>query len=388
MAKVETTITNIKYIRRIIVMHVRANRETLNAMLSKMGGVVERRQTLPILGNLLLTTNEGYVQVTGTDLEMEVRARTTADIVEPGEITLPARKLIDICRALPGGMEVSLKVERDRASLVAGRSRFLLSTLPAKDFPTMESHAGIDSIDLEQRTLKYLLGKTAFAMANQDVRYYLNGLLLEVKRDRLRTVATDGHRLAKVEEEVALEIAEEIQVILPRKTVLELNRLLGVGEGGGGMVRIEISKKAFRVYMDDVVVTSKLVDGRYPDYEKVIPPISDRVAYADRETLKEALWRTAILSNEKFRGVRLSLNKGQLTLQAHNPEQEEAEEELEVTYTEDPMEMGFNVGYLVDVLNVLDEEEVEIGFRGTDSSVILRNRGREQETFVVMPMML
>jgi DNA polymerase-3 subunit beta len=368
-------------------MHIRANRETLNAMLSRVGGVVERRQTLPILANLLLTTNEGYVQVTGTDLEMEVRARTTANVLEPGEITLPARKLIDICRALPGGVEISLKVERDRASLVAGRSRFLLSTLPAKDFPTMENHTSIDSIDLEQRTLKYLLEKTAFAMANQDVRYYLNGLLLEVKRDRLRTVATDGHRLAKVEEEVALGIAEEIQVILPRKTVLELNKLLGTGEGGG-MVRIEISEKAFRAYMDDVVVTSKLVDGRYPDYGKVIPPISDRVAYADRETLKEALSRTAILSNEKFRGVRLSLDKGQLTLQAHNPEQEEAEEELEVTYTEEPMEMGFNVGYLVDVLNVLDEEEVEIGFRGTDSSVILRNKGKEQETFVVMPMML
>ena len=200
------------------------------------------------------------------------------------------------------------------------------------------------------------------------------------------TVATDGHRLAKVEEELSVGIGEEIQVILPRKTVVELNRLLR--SDTEEKVRLDVSEKALRIFVEDTVLTSKLVDGRYPDYERVVPSITERVAYADKESLKQALLRTAILSNEKYRGVRFSLSQGELKLQAHNPEQEEAEEELEVVYSQEPTVIGFNVGYLIEVLNVLEEDEVEIGFQDSDSSAVLRNKGKEQETFVVMPMRL
>jgi len=367
-------------------MKIRASREILLPVLTKVGGVVERRQTLPILGNMLMSAEDDSVQITGTDLEIEIRAKSGLMVEQPGEITLPARKLIEICRALPEGTEISLKVENDRASLVAGRSRFTLSALPANDFPIMEKSKVAQSIDIKQQTLKYLFEKTAFAMAHQDVRYYLNGLLLELKPDRLVAVATDGHRLAKVEEMLPLQASEEVQIILPRKTVSELNRLLG--SDADAVVRIDISEKMFRTTMKDMVITSKLVDGRYPDYDRVVPPTPERIAYADRDTLRQALFRTSILSNEKYRGVRFSLGQGELRLQAQNPEKEEAEEELEIIYSQEPTVIGFNVGYLIDILNVLDEDEVEIGFKDSDGSIILRNKGKEKETFVVMPMRL
>jgi len=368
-------------------MKIRVSRETLMPALTKVGGVVERRQTLPILGNLLISTEGDSVQLTGTDLEIEIHAKSGSTVEQSGEITLPARKLIEICKALPEGTEISLRVENNRASLVAGRSRFTLSTLPASDFPVMERSEGMQSIDVEQQTLKYLFEKTAFAMAHQDVRYYLNGLLLDLKLDRLAAVATDGHRLAKVEEMLSLGVEEGMQIILPRKTVLELNRLLG-GGGADTSVRIEISEKMFRAVIGDVRVTSKLIDGCYPDYDRVVPPAPERVAYVDRDILKQALSRTSILSNEKYRGVKFSLNPGELKLQTQNPEKEEAEEELEITYSQEPTVIGFNVGYLIDVLNVLEESEVEIGFKDSDGSVILRNKGKKKETFVVMPMRL
>lgn len=367
-------------------MHIRANRETLMLALTKVGGVVERRQTLPILGNFLILANDDCIQITGTDLEAEIRTKSKATVERSGEVTLPARKLIDICRALPDGAELSLKVENERGFLVAGRSRFTLGTLPASDFPTMEASTGTLTIEFQQQTLKNLLDKTAFAMAHQDVRYYLNGLLLEVKPDRIVSVATDGHRLAKVEEKIELGINEERQLILPRKTVLELNRLLT--NGSEALVQIDISEKLFRATIEDTVLTSKLVDGRYPDYERVVPPSTERVAYIRKEPLRQALLRTSILSNEKYRGVRFSLGEGQLKLQAQNPEKEEAEEELEVVYSQEPTVFGFNVGYLIDVLNVLDGDEVEMAFKDSESSAILRNKGKEQETFVVMPMRL
>jgi len=369
-------------------MKIRMNQEILMPVLTKVGGVVERRQTLPILGNLLVSAEGDFVQFTGTDLEIEVHAKSSSTIEQPGKTTLPARKLIEICRALPEGTEILLKVEKDRASLVAGRSRFTLSTLPAGDFPVMERSEEMQSVDVEQQTLKHLFEKTAFAMAHQDVRYYLNGLLLELRPDRLVAVATDGHRLAKMEETLSLGVDEEgMQIILPRKTVLELNRLLGGGDANAS-VRMEISEKMFRAVIGDVLVTSKLVDGRYPDYDRVVPPAPERIAYVDRDTLKQALFRTSILSNEKYRGVRFSLDQGELKLQTQNPDKEEAEEELEITYSQEPMVIGFNVGYLTDVLNVLEEDEVEIGFKDSDGSVILRNKVKEKETFVVMPMRL
>jgi len=366
-------------------MYIRMNRDAFMPALAKVGGVVERRQTLPILGNFLLSADQERLQITGTDLEVEIRATATATVERPGDVTLPARKLTDICRALPDGVEIALRVEKDRASLIAGRSRFTLSTLPASDFPTMERGAVAQSIELEPKKLKYLLEKTAFAMAIQDVRYYLNGLLVEVTPRGIVTVATDGHRMAMVEEELQIGIETELQIILPRKTVLELTRLLS---SDAGIVRVDISEKVFRTCVDDTILTSKLVDGRYPEYERVIPRVCDRIAYADKEALRQALVRTSILSNEKYKGVRLNLENGQLRLQTHNPEQEEAEEEIELEYAQEPTVIGFNVGYLMDVLNVLDGEVVELGFSDSSSSAVVRNRGKINETFVVMPMRL
>jgi DNA polymerase-3 subunit beta len=290
---------------------------------------------------------------------------------------------MDICRALPEGAEMFLKVEQERAALVAGRSRFALGTLPAKGFPIMEVGGGEHRIELEQGRLKYILDKTAFAMAHQDVRYYLNGLLLSLKDGGVTAVATDGHRLAKVE--ISLDVGGDVEVILPRKTVMELNRLLN---GTDYPCAIDFSEKSARVSIDETVLTSKLVDGRYPDYQRVIPRGGQRLAVADREALRQALGRTAILSNEKYKGVTLSFEPGGLKCLAHNPEQEEAEEDLTIEYDGERTAIGFNVGYLMDVLNVLDTEEVEIMFTDSNNSAVLRSRGVEGETFVVMPMRL
>jgi DNA polymerase-3 subunit beta len=366
-------------------MHIETSREELLPALNKVGGVVERRQTLPILGNLLVSAKEDGIDLVATDLEIEIQTRFAGRVIDPGEVTIPARKFIDICRALPDLANVTLKTERDRALIFTGRSKFSLSTLPAADFPIVERFPGDVSLVFKQKDFRYLLEKTAFAMAHQDVRYYLNGMLFEVHPDRVVTVSTDGHRLAKVEAEAPEGVSDSFHVILPRKAVIELNRLVGVGEG---TVRVDLSEKTFSVFPGESVLTSKLVDGRYPDYEKVIPIAPDKCAVADKEKLRQALLRTSILSNEKYRGVRLSFDAGQLRLQTHNPEQEQAEEELEVEYDSEATAIGFNVGYLLDVLSVLEGEEVEVRFTDSNSSAVIRSKGQDKETFVVMPMRL
>jgi len=366
-------------------MIIRATREALIPVLTKVASVVERRQTLPILGNLLLLTRGDSVHVVASDLEIEVQTSFSADVVEQGEITIAARKFFDICRALRENSEISLSLENERAVLATGRSKFVLGTLPATDFPLSEPSPAEHVLALEDNTLKNMLERTSFAMAHQDVRYYLNGMLFEIHPDKLTAVATDGHRLAKVELLRTTGFEECCQVILPRKTVLELNRLLS---GEPDSIQIELSGKAVRVSLDDTVLTSKIIDGRYPDYDRVVPVNTDKLAIVEKESFRQALLRAAILSNEKYRGVRLEFGSEKLVLQAHNPEQEEATEELDVWYQDSPVAMGFNVGYLLDVLNVLEGAEVEFAFTDSNSSAIIRNRGQEDETYVVMPMRL
>jgi DNA polymerase-3 subunit beta len=366
-------------------MEIRAAREAFMPALMKVGGVVERRQTLPIVGNLLISAGDSRVELSGTDLEIEVQSGFDANVEEGGEVTIPARKFMDICRALPEESEIVLTVVRERAMVVAGRSRFTLGTLPAKAFPIMEMSGVGVSVEIEQARLKYLLEKTAFAMAHQDVRYYLNGLFLEVKHDCIKAVATDGHRLAKVELDGSFDVVEDLAIIMPRKTVLELNRILG---GSESKCLMDIGERVVRVQMGETTVTSKLVEGRYPDYERVIPRGGQKLATLERDALRQALIRTAILSNEKYKGVTLSFDSGRLRCLTHNPEQEEAEEDLEAEYTGEATAIGFNVGYLMDVLNVLDGGHVEIFFSDSSNSAVLRNMGREGETFVVMPMRL
>lgn len=368
-------------------MQIQAKREEVVPSLMKVSGIVERRQTLPILGNLLISAAEGRVRLTGTDLEVEVETEFSAKVGEAGDVTIPARKLMDICRALPEGADIVLKAEQERATLMAGRGRFAFGTLPAKGFPVMDVSAGSERVEMEQGRLKHLINKTAFAMAHQDVRYYLNGLLFSRKGDEILAVATDGHRLARASTLVAGDGGGggDLEMILPRKTVLELGRLLA---GTGDPCVLEISERAIRVEMGDTVLTSKLVDGRYPDYDRVIPRGGQVRAVADREDLRQALGRTAILSSEKYKGVTLHFEAGLLRCLAHNPEQEEAEEELPVDYDGEKTAIGFNVGYLIDVLNVVDRAEVEIWFIDSNSSAVLRGKGVEEETFVVMPMRL
>ncbi|MGH8179993.1 MAG: DNA polymerase III subunit beta, partial [Steroidobacteraceae bacterium] len=311
-------------------MKLTATREDLLAPLQSVIGVVERRQTMPVLANVLLSARDGRLAITGTDLEVELVAATKVGLEQPGDITVPGRKLLDIFRALPEGVSITLSTEGERMSVRAGRSRFTLSTLPAAEFPVVEEINAAQTLSLPQGEFRRLIDKTHFSMAQQDVRYYLNGLLLETQESALRAVATDGHRLALCE--MALPSpAKAGQVIVPRKGVLELQRILGTE----GNVELAIGTNHVRAQIGDIRFTSKLIDGRFPEYGRVIPATPAKLVLADRELLRQALQRTAILSNEKYRGIRLAMRTDLLTVQAHNPEQEEAEDQVEVVYAGD-----------------------------------------------------
>jgi DNA polymerase-3 subunit beta len=285
---------------------------------------------------------------------------------------------------VPEGATIEMALSGDRLTVKAGRSRFTLSTLRAADFPTVEEIAAKQTIKVAREDLRRLVAKTHFSMAQQDVRYYLNGLLLETERKKLRAVATDGHRLALSEIDLSSPASRDEQLIVPRKGVLELNRLLD----GDGEVEIALGANHIRIQLDGVRLTSKLIDGRFPEYARVIPNEPRNVLLADRELLRHALQRTAILSNEKYRGVRLDLSSNSVTLQANNPEQEEAVETLEVDYSGEPMEIGFNVNYLLDALAAVDGEQVELGVTDANSSCLIREPGSTGTKFVVMPMRL
>ncbi len=368
-------------------MELTIDRELLTPILGMVVGVVERRTTLPILSNILVAVENGLMELTGTDLEVEIRASLPAGGTESGSFTVPARKLLDICRALPANTAIKIRLDGEKIRITAARSRFSLLTLPSQDFPRMDTFALDSSLTLSLDQLKYLLDRTAFAMAHQDVRYYLNGLLLDLSTDQLTAVATDGHRLAKVACEIDAADAGNLRIIVPSKTVNELRRLMA-GHDPEVAVRLDISERAMRLSFDSIVVTSKLVDGRYPDYHQVIPIDLAHEAYISREALRLALLRIAVLTTEKYRGVRFYFEKDLLKLQAHNPEQELAEEEVEIGYDGDPVMIGFNVGYLLDVLNTLGDDQLQILFTDGDSSSIWRGANGRDETYVIMPMRL
>lgn len=365
-------------------MKVSAARETILKPLQTVVGVVERRQTMPILSNVLLTAEGNKLAITATDLEVEMVAETEVKVDAKGEITVPGRKLHDIYRALPEASTVEMTLSGDRLTVKAGRSRFTLSTLRAADFPTVDEIAAKQTLRVKRSDLRRLVEKTHFSMAQQDVRYYLNGLLLETEKKRLRAVATDGHRLALSEVDLLGAATRDEQLIVPRKGVLELSRLLE----GDGEVELALGANHIRVQLDGIRLTSKLIDGRFPEYGRVVPSQPKNVVKADRNLLRQALQRTAILSNEKYRGVRLELSPNNVVLQANNPEQEEAVESLEVEYSGDTMEIGFNVNYLLDALAAVDSEQVEFGVTDANSSCLIREPGGDSTKFVVMPMRL
>jgi DNA polymerase-3 subunit beta len=365
-------------------MKFSAERESILAPLQAVIGVVERRQTMPILANVLITGRGEQLSITATDLEVELVAKANVTLEQAGEITLPGRKLLDIVKALPDKAKVTISIEGERATVRSGKSRFTLATLPASDFPTVEDIRAQKAIMISQSALRRLLDKTHFSMAQQDVRYYLNGMLMEADGKTLRTVATDGHRLSYCETTLEHEAGSAQQVIVPRKGVLELQRLLA----GEGNVELAIGTNHVRAQIGDIRFTSKLIDGRFPEYSRVIPSNPTKKVTADRDVLRSALQRAAILSNEKYRGIRLAVRPGLLVLQSHNPEQEEAEEEVEVNYAGEELEIGFNVNYLLDALAAVDGGQVDLGLTDANNSCLLSSAATPQAKYVVMPMRL
>ena len=364
------------------------SREDLIKPLTLVAGVVERRQTLPVLSNILIVVEADQLSLTGTDLEVELVGRVALnEPAEPGEITVPARKLMDICKTLPDDAYINVQLEDDKIILKSGRSRFTLTTLPATDFPSVEESPQNLDFSIQQCELKRLIDRTSIAMAQQDVRYYLNGMLFEIQKGQLRAVATDGHRLA-MSEAVADVANEDLrQVIIPRKGVMELNRLFS-GDSEDS-VKIVMSSNHIRAVTDNFTFTSKLVDGKFPDYQQVIPKNSSREMLVERELLKQVLNRTAILSNEKYRGVRLIIDNDLLQVFANNPEQEEAEESLPVKYDSPALEIGFNVSYLLDVLSVTSSTNVKVSFADANSSILIEEIVEQPDSiYVVMPMRL
>jgi DNA polymerase-3 subunit beta len=359
-------------------------RETLLKPLQLVAGVVERKQTMPVLANVLLEVKDNILTLTGSDLEVELVGHITLDECQEGRITVPARKLMDICKSLPDSAVIEFSVDDTRAVIRSGRSRFTLSTLPADEFPNIQDMQGDLSVVVAQNSVRRLIERTGFAMANQDVRYYLNGMLFEVADGQLRVVATDGHRLATAIEDAQVS-GDLTQVIVPRKGVLELNRLLSDSDE---TVELQIGANHIRAKVADYIFTSKLVEGKFPDYHRVIPRNNDKIIIADRLELRQVFLRASILSNEKYRGVRLILANGMLQVFANNPEQEEAEESVLVQYQGDNLEVGFNVSYLLDVLGVVNSQEVRISLNDATASALVEESESHAAQYVVMPMRL
>jgi len=366
-------------------MKFKITREALLKPLQVVSGVVEKRQTLPILSNVLVNIDSDRLTLTGTDLEVELTASTLLDGAEGGEITLPARKFMDICKSLPEDSELTITIDEDRALIRSGKSRFNLTTLPAHDFPSTDKVTGAREYTVKQSVLKHLIEQTQFCMANQDVRYYLNGLLLELRSNALRAVATDGHRLALCDMESEIVPGDINQIIVPRKGVMELSRLL-VDEDID--CHIQLNSNHIRIDLGDIVFLSKLIDGRFPDYERVIPRGGDKIVIANRDVLRQGLQRASILSNEKYRGIRLNFTNDLLRATVNNPDQEEAEEEIDINYQGEELEIGFNVSYLVDALNAVKEDQVELTLIDANSSCLIGGVGDKSARYVVMPMRL
>ena len=362
----------------------KAKRDDLLGPLSAVSGIIERRHTLPILSNVLIERSGDALAFLATDIEIQIAARSGVNApADARAVTVGARKLLDILRALPEGAEVQLQQQDKRMLVKAGKSRFTLQTLAAEDFPRLAKPAGdAAKFELEQKALRRALSLVQYAMAQQDIRYYLNGLLMVVDDGTLKLVATDGHRLAYAALKLGAQLPRQ-EVIVPRKTVLELGKLLADSDDP---VKIEIAATQAAFSFGSVDLVSKLIDGKFPDYTRVIPTGHKNKLQVGREALRQALQRAAILSNEKFRGVRWVLGEGSLKIVSSNAEQEEAHEELEVKYSGDALDIGFNVNYLLDVLNNVAGEEIECAFGDAASSALITYAAEKDFKYVVMPM--
>ncbi len=363
---------------------IQTERDFILKPLQAVTGIVERRHTLPILSNVLIQRSKNSLSFMATDLEIQISTITPCEDEQVDfAITVSAKKLQDICRALPDNMPVKLEGLDGRIQVKAGKSKFSLQTLPSEDFPVLADLIDTKgSIDIGQKTFKQLLSLVQYAMAQQDIRYYLNGLLLVVEGNSLTVVATDGHRLSLAS--MPLEQSHEKQeVILPRKTIIELSKLLADADEN---LSLELGQNQAKFTFSNIVLISKIVDGKFPDYNRVIPASTEKKISLPRLQLLQSLQRVSILSNEKFRGVRIVLTKDTLSIFCNNNEQEEAQEELEIQYNGDPLDIGFNVTYLMDVLNNLDCAQIECGFGDANSSALFTIPDNTNFKYVVMPM--
>lgn len=362
-------------------------RETLLKLLRIVSGVVERRQQhAPVLANVLFKINENSLSIVGTDQEVEIISTAVlSDIKETGTTTVPFRKLNDICKALPENTDLLFETQDDKIIIKCSRSKFALTTLPAEQFPdvqTINKDGAICSFVVSQKQFRWLVTKTAFAMADQDVRYFLNGMLLEVKDDKLFSVAADGHRLAMNFIDLSQNISP-VRIIVPRKGILEIMRMLDEGEDD---LQLTMVANHLQVKCGEVTVTTKLLDGKFPDYERVIPRNGEKIVIGNRERLKEAFHRAAALFNEKFRSVRLRVSPSSLMVLASNTEQDQVEELLEVDYGGEDIEVGFNIRYLLDFLSVAQSEFVKFTMSDANKSTLIEEVGNSSKgAYVLMP---
>ncbi|MGB4881843.1 MAG: DNA polymerase III subunit beta [Neisseria sp.] len=362
---------------------LKAERDALLKPLQAVTGIVERRHTLPILSNVLLENTRGQTNFLATDLEIQINTVGPQSEAEDFRITTNAKKLQDILRALPEGSLVALDWAQNRLTLKAGKSRFNLQTLPAEDFPLMSVGEDVSAaFSLPQEAFKNMLSQVQYSMAVQDIRYYLNGLLMQAEGDQLRLVATDGHRLAYSSTTIDADLPKS-EIILPRKTVLELFKLLNQPNEP---ITIELLNNQVRFRCNDTVIVSKIVDGKFPDFNRVIPLDNDKIFLVGRTQLLGALERAAILANEKFRGVRLQLNPGVMRVLCSNNEQEEAQEELEIAYQGNELEVGFNISYLMDVLRNVHADDLQLAFGDANRSTLFTIPDNPNFKYIVMPM--
>jgi DNA polymerase-3 subunit beta len=363
---------------------LKATQERVLSVLQSVSGIVERRHTLPILANVLIRKTGSSLQFTTSDLEIQIRTESELD-GDTGNFTttVGARKLIDILRSMPSDQTVSLESSQNKLILKGGKSRFTLQTLPAEDFPLVQESASFGPVfSVPQKTLKDLLNQVSFSMAVHDIRYYLNGILFVAEGKQLSLVATDGHRLAYASALLDVEVPRQ-EVILPRKTVLEMQRLLNDKEGA---IEMQFANNQAKFSFEGMEFVTKLVEGKFPDYNRVIPKNHKNTVTLGRTSLLACLQRTAILTSEKFKGVRLNLDPGTLRVASSNAEQEEAVDELEIDYGGDSIEIGFNVTYLIDVLSNMDQDMVKLDLADSNSSALITIPDNTTFKYVVMPM--
>ena len=361
------------------------NREQLLIPLQQIVSVIEKRQTMPILSNVLVVVNEKSLVLTGTDLEIQLIAKINLDSAEIGEITVPARKFLDIIRLLPNEAEIKVELSGEKIKITSGRSRFSLATLAANNYPEFSESTLENQFLITAGKMKKALDKTVFCMANQDIRYYLNGLLFHISNSKLKLVASAGHRLSIYEDDIGMATGYEARIILPRKGVVELSRLL---DDDDAELNIQFSNSNIKIFVKDLVFSAKLVDSKYPDFSKVFEQPFFNQLHIQKELLKNALTRVAILSNEKFKGVTFEISNGLLKLSSHNPEHDEAEEELIIEYQGDPISIAFNSQYLLDAVSNLDSELAVLTIASNSSSCFVEEPEQQLYRFIVMPMRL